>query len=238
MMMTGTGVDVAIAQSTELNAKDIAERLEEEIVFGYLHARERLIEDELCARFHVTRHVVRQALTELQAMGLIERRRNIGAFVKFLTDKEVMDLYVVRDVLEVSAARQIDFPVSKSRLDALTDIQRRHDHAAESGDLRAAFHANIVFHQALFALTDNPVLAGAIEDFARRTHAIRFLSMTDPHFLQKARNDHWKMINALQNEDRDSLISLCRDHLLPSRDAYLAQSRRRGGLVSAKVNIL
>ena len=37
--------------------------LEEEIVLGVLHPRERLVEDELMARFSTKRHVVRQAVT-------------------------------------------------------------------------------------------------------------------------------------------------------------------------------
>lgn len=228
--MTNANIVTGIVEHAGLSVNDIVERLEEDIVFGYLHPRERLIEDELCMRFDTTRHVVRQALAELEVMGLIERRRNIGALVRALTDKEVKDLYVVRDILETSAIEQIVFPVSKQRLKVLIDTQRRHDHAADVGDLRAAFRENIAFHQTLFALTDNPVLCDTIEDFARRAHAVRFLSMIEPRFLQKARDDHWNMIEALRAQDREALIFLCRDHLLPSRDAYLGQYRQRAGL--------
>ena len=56
--------------------------LEEEIVLGFLHPRERLVEDELLARFGLKRHVVRQVLIELEQMGLVERKRNVGALVK------------------------------------------------------------------------------------------------------------------------------------------------------------
>ena len=37
------------------------------------------------------------------------------------------------------------------------------------------------------------------------------------------------MIHALRDGDRDALMALCRDHLLPSRDAYLASERARLG---------
>jgi len=39
--------------------------LEEEIVLGFLHPRERLVEDDLLERFGLKRHVVRQVLVEL-----------------------------------------------------------------------------------------------------------------------------------------------------------------------------
>lgn len=222
-----TSPPASAPMDNEIPVDQIVDLLEEDIVFGYLHPRERLIEDDLCSRFNTTRHMVRQALNELENTGLIERRRNVGAFVRAYTEKEVIDLYVVRDTLEASAAQRIVFPVSAERLQRLIDIQGQHDRAAESDDLRAAFRANIAFHQVLFALTDNPILSGAIDDFARRAHVVRFLSMADARFLQKARDDHWKIIHALQEQDRDSLVTMCRSHLVPSRDAYLEQNRRR-----------
>ncbi|MCP3055496.1 GntR family transcriptional regulator, partial [Aurantimonas sp. LRZ36] len=61
---------------------EIAAALEEEIVFGRLHPRERLIEEELASRFEAKRHIVRQALVELERLGLVERVRNRGAVVR------------------------------------------------------------------------------------------------------------------------------------------------------------
>ncbi len=219
----------ADGETQELTAEQIVDILEEDIVFGYLHPRERLIEDDLRARFKATRHAVRQALADLEHMGLVERRKNIGALVKSYTKKEVMNLYAVREILETSGAQQIIMPVLQEGLDILIDIQRRHDEAIDTQNMRAAFRANIAFHQALFRLTDNPMLSSVIEDFARRAHVIRFLSMAVPHYLEKARSDHWKIIRALQSQDREALVNVCRDHILPSRDAYLAQYQTRNG---------
>jgi DNA-binding GntR family transcriptional regulator len=35
------------------------------------------------------------------------------------------------------------------------------------------------------------------------------------------------MIQALRDGDRNALMTICRDHLLPSRDAYLASEQMR-----------
>ena len=209
--------------------RQVVEALEEDIVFGYLHPRERLVEDELRARFNLKRHVVRQVLQELEQMGLIERKKNIGALVKSYSVKEVIDLYTARDILETNCARQIAFPVVPEKLDALVAIQKQHDAAVSESDLRSAFRANIAFHKALFALSDNAALTEMIEFAAQRAHTIRSLSMIFPHFLEKARRDHWAMIEALREGDQERLVALCRDHLLPSRDAYIEQHRRRAG---------
>jgi DNA-binding GntR family transcriptional regulator len=207
--------------------RQVVETLEEDIVFGYLHPRERLVEDDLRARFNLKRHVVRQVLQELEQMGLIERKKNIGALVKSYTVKEVIDLYTVREILETNCVRHIPFPVAAEKLNELVAVQQQHDVAVAEANLRSAFRANIAFHKALFALSDNTALTEMIEVAAQRAHTIRSLSMIFPHFLEKARLDHWGMIEALRDCDRERLVALCRDHLIPSRDAYIEQHRRR-----------
>lgn len=213
--------------------RQVVEALEEDIVFGYLHPRERLVEDDLRERFNLKRHVVRQVLAELEQMGLIERKKNVGAIVKSYTVKEVIDLYTTREILETNCVRNIAFPVAQDKLDALIAIQREHDDAAAHSDLRKAFRTNLAFHKAVFELSDNAVLTELIELAAQRAHTIRSLSMVSPHFLEKARRDHWAMIEALQNNDRERLVALSSDHLVPSREAYIEQQMRRAGLVPA-----
>jgi DNA-binding GntR family transcriptional regulator len=208
----------------------VANTLEELIVLGLLHPRERLVEDDLCERYAIKRHVARQVLNELELRGLVERRKNIGALVKSYTPREVSELYAVRELLETHAVRSIAFPVEAPRLDELRTIQQEHDAAAAAGDLRRVFRANIAFHHAFFALAQNQVLTEAILEYERRTHAIRSASVVFPQYLARAQAEHHQMIEALQRGDRDALIQLSQAHLVPSRDAYLeAHHRRQAG---------
>jgi DNA-binding GntR family transcriptional regulator len=50
--------------------------------------------------------------------------------------------------------------------------------------------------------------------------------MVNPQTLEKVRRDHHAIIEALRQCDQERLVALCRDHLLPSRDAYMEQQRR------------
>lgn len=199
----------------------LADLLEEEIVIGARFPRERLVEDELMARFDAKRHVVRQALQVLEGRGLVERKRNAGACVRSFTAKEVKDLYVLRDLLEVSCAELIALPVDPGRLEQLTGIQQRHDAAVEAHDLRGVVMENKAFHRELFALSENDVLVEAINNYARMAHAIRSVTVTSPESLRRSQEEHWQMISALREQDTGLLADTCRAHLVPSRDAYL-----------------
>ncbi|AGW94255.1 GntR family transcriptional regulator [Cupriavidus sp. DF5525] len=214
---------------TEAGAMQQAvDTLEEDIVFGRLHPRERLTEDDLMARFDLKRHVVRQVLAGLEAIGVVERKRNVGAVVRAFSEREVLELYALREVLECHAAALIPLPVPAARLSPLVAVQKQHDAAVAAGNARAVFRINQAFHRELFALTDNAVLQQAIGDYARRTHPIRFGTLAAAAYRERARQEHWAMIEALKTGDRDALMTLCRRHLLPSRDAYLAAEQARG----------
>lgn len=212
-----------VSEEVVWSLDDIVDALEEDIVFGFLSPNERLVEDALCSRFDATRHTIRSALSKLEKAGLIVRKRHIGARVKAYSVEEVMEIYDVRHLLETQAAKEIKFPVPEERLNELIMIQKEHDRAAAEKNIRAGFKVNIIFHQKFFGLANNRVLLELIEDLALRAHAIRFRSMVVPSSLERARQEHWKMIEALKNVDREGLIKLCNEHLVPSRDRYLEQ---------------
>ena len=102
----------------------IATRLEEDIVLGRRHPRERLIEQDLCDRFNTHRGDVRLALYELEKKGIVQRIRNRGAIVRDLTPREVMEIYAVREEVEVMAVRILPFPVAANDLSKLDKFRR------------------------------------------------------------------------------------------------------------------
>ena len=214
------------AQTTE-RVRSIAAMLEEEIVLGWLLPRERLVEEELAERLAVKRHVVREALADLERVGLVERIPNRGAVVKLLDPVEVRQIYSVREALETLAAEQIPLPASALVLEQLRALQQRHAAAVEGGDARAAFRANMQFHETLFGACGNPHLVELIQGLAQKVHGARSITAASPQHLQLARDEHAAMVEALAAGDRDRLVALCRRHLGPSRDAYTAAIEAR-----------
>src|SRR5450631_1741667 len=105
---------MTISPAREPAAANIAKSIEEDIVLGRRHPRERLIEQDLCGLFHTHRGDVRSALFELEQKGLVERIPNRGAMVRGLTPSEVQEIYAVREELEVMAVRIIPFPVASA----------------------------------------------------------------------------------------------------------------------------
>jgi DNA-binding GntR family transcriptional regulator len=219
----------ARAPAAIIIAKTIEKSIEEDIVLGRRLPRERLIEQDLCNLFRTHRGDVRLALFELEKKGLVERIPNRGAMVRGLTPSEVKEIYAVREELEVMAVRIIPFPVGEADIERLEELQRRHTAAVAAGDLLTVFYSNLSFHQVLFGLCGNACLIETIELLAQKVYGIRFYANAFPEPLDRARQDHLDMIQALRAARRDELIALTRRHLKPSPEAYIKVYERRFG---------
>ena len=82
-----------------------------DILRGEYAPGQRLIEADLCARYGTSRFIVRSALQELSAQGLVEFQRNRGARVREISLGEAIEITEVRKLLEgpqaARAARRV-----------------------------------------------------------------------------------------------------------------------------------
>lgn len=208
---------------------DLVRDLGEDIVFGVFHPKERLTEEDLMARFGVKRHLVREVLTQLDSMGLVVRVPNRGAYVRELAPEEVIEIYEVREILEVAAALRTPLPAPKEVLAVLKEVQNQHSEAIATHDLRSVFRLNIQFHRHQFSACQNAKLAQSILEYAQQAHLIRAIKYAEPGHLQKVERDHRRIINAMEGKNRDALVEVVRNHLPASRDAYLRAYALRHG---------
>jgi DNA-binding GntR family transcriptional regulator len=199
----------------------LVKSLEHDIIFGRLHPRERLIEDELMARFKVKRHTVRSALDRLEQMGIIQRQKNRGASVRNFSIEEVECIYEMRELLQQFAAYKIPLPASPDLIQELEEIHAAHSAAVAANDLSTVYDLNNRFHDTLFSACGNPYLVETINYLSWMAHNIRSYRIGDPANLERARQEHQLMITALKKGDRPTLVQLCIDHIIPSKEAYI-----------------
>lgn len=216
---------------------DIVQCLEEEIALGVLRPRERLVEDDLLARFDVKRHVVRQALVELELMGMVTRRPNRGAVVRDFTIDEVEQIYFVREVLERAAVEVMPLPVDPQVVKAMERLHTQHCAAVRAGRLRDVFRLNLVFHQTFFEACGNGPLTEAISQFAFKAHAIQSYTIADPTLLARVCKEHAQFLKLTRGTDRQALVELVAKHKQPAKIAYIKASRRIAGQNEGSTNV-
>jgi DNA-binding GntR family transcriptional regulator len=110
-------------------ADEIAFRLQAGILNGLYPPGTHLLQDELCARFGVSRTPVREALRKLQAQHLVVVVPNRGAKVRVPSREELIEVYTVRAELEGFASELAAGLAGRDTLAALDAAQARIDEA-------------------------------------------------------------------------------------------------------------
>jgi DNA-binding GntR family transcriptional regulator len=140
----------------------VTEALRAAILTGEYAPRQRLVEIDLCERFGTSRFILRAALQELSAQGLVEFQRNRGARVREVSLDEAIEITEVRILLEGHLAARAAERVSRADIAMLRDIIK---------DMRAA-----VGKSELLAYSDlNARLHAAVRDIAAHETASRLL---------------------------------------------------------------
>ncbi|MEV4630987.1 GntR family transcriptional regulator [Micromonospora sp. NPDC049523] len=143
-------------------------RLSREILSGKSDPGQRLVEEQLTRRLGISRAPLREALRLLAQQGLVEHVPRRGARVATLSDRDVAELYAVRDVLERHAVESA-LPVAQdSDLGGLRDAIERMREATRNDDRLGVAEAHRAFHVAVVALAGNRQLTVIYESILVR----------------------------------------------------------------------
>jgi DNA-binding GntR family transcriptional regulator len=158
--VTEVAVPQAGGELTSLSLVELAvARLKHEILSGAADPGERLVEEQLTRRLGISRAPLREALRLLAEQGLVEHTPRRGSRVATLSDRDVHELYAVRDVLErhaVTTSLPVADPVELDGMRAALAVMRR---AAVGGDRLAIADAHRGFHVSLATLAGNRQLS-------------------------------------------------------------------------------
>ena len=112
----------------------VHERLREQILSGKLEPGAELAEVALSEQLGVSRGPIREALGRLASEGLVTVRPRRGAVVRSLSKEEFLELYQVREALEMMAVR---LAVPRLRQEDFEELQRLNETMARHAE-RAA----------------------------------------------------------------------------------------------------
>jgi len=137
----------------------VLEALRASILSGHLSSGERLVEVALARELGISRGPLREAMALLEKDGLIVNIPRRGRYVVEFTTKAVDEHYGLRKVLETYAVELVIAKTNPGKIRALERAVRLVREAAEAGDpLRMAL-ADLAFHDTLYQLTDDALLA-------------------------------------------------------------------------------
>lgn len=206
-------------------AESIAAELRQLMAKGALPPGIHLRQEELAARFNVSRSPVREALGLLVAEGSVRRDRNRGFFISSLDSREMEQLYLLRRLIETEVLRTIRWPELKE-LERLDHLLGEVIQSADAEDYSQYAIHHRALHFAVFDLSAQHVFVKTAKDLWDSTDRYRALIVPE---LRDVGNDENKMLDALRSQDRNRLL----DHFEKSRlqiEAMLRRTLARRGL--------
>lgn len=210
------------AVAVELFAPSLVEaatrRLRDEILSGALLPGERLIEEQICQRFSISRAPVREALRLLAQQGLVEHLPRRGARVTTWSAEDVRQLFEVRAVLERHAVlTALPLPPGAG-VDPLREVRRhleRMRSAQAAGDELAKDDAHRDFHAAIVALAGNRQLDLALEPVLlklQRPMAVNLRREASRLGPDEGLRRHEELVRALETNDPEVVLRALHDH--------------------------
>lgn len=187
----------------------VRDALRTRIFEGHYAPGTRLVERDLAAEFNVSRLPIREALRMLRQEGLIRDRAARGMEVAGLSDKDVEDLFDVRESLEVLACRLAAVRATPEDLKYLEGLLEEADRCLAKGSIMEAHRANSEFHDAITGIANNGFLRSALEPLQGRMHWL-FRHVSDlPELIQ----EHRELYAAIASGDPDRAASQSASHI-------------------------
>ncbi len=121
---------------------------------------ERLREIDLAKQIGLSRTPIREALSRLEAEGLVAHDATRGVVVAELDYSMVTELYYMREVLEGTAARLAAQHASDVEISILSDLCQQYE--AALGDEAALTASNRRFHETLYRCSHNRYLLNMV----------------------------------------------------------------------------
>ena len=216
--------EVASASHRQVFREEIRNAIREAIFSGELNPGDRIIETYWAKELGVSQGPVREAIRDLEAMGLVETVPFKGSRVRTLTEKDVRDNYSVRICLESKSIRdaitQLDDEQMAELTERLRSILHEMDDCANRGDLRQFTDCDTAFHRAIIGATGNQVLRKLWEQCNMRNW-FRFSALTDAKSLRQLQSGHQQILEAICARDIKTATSTLENHLTGLMDSFI-----------------
>ena len=192
---------------------EIAALVRDMIVRGELEPGARVPEQQLCARFGVSRTPLREALKVLASEGLLTLLPHRGATVAKVTPREIEELFPIMGALEALAGELACRRATEAEIAGIRDLHARMAECHAAGDRSGYARHNEAIHDAIFAAAGNAELAHLYAQLMVRIRRVRFVARMSPARWREAVEDHAAILAALEARDGAALAAVLRAHV-------------------------
>lgn len=205
------GQDDSMMLQRDTLPMQVLNKLMDWIMDGKLKMGEKLNTEELARQLGVSRMPIREALKSLEKMGLAESIPYVGVKLVSLEQEDVLQIYLMRQMLEPLAAGEACKRITEEQIQELEEIHKEYIPIVEADEIDAKklYLQNRKFHFAIYSISGMDRVCAVIESlwdtlsFFKLIYGRDVIKNTDGAKNMIA--EHQGYIDALKDRDAERL---------------------------------
>jgi DNA-binding GntR family transcriptional regulator len=214
--------------TTKLDRQSLREqilaRIRSEIMAGELEQDEIYSARTLAARFGVSSTPVREAMMDLEGIGLVTPVPNRGFRVVPVRDGDIREIAELRTMLEVPLVGKAALGATASEVEHLNTLVDRLDDELEREDIVGFLETDRELHIAyaqLSRISRAPALVALLRDQVRVSAVPELVRV---HALDRAVADHRDIVRAISERNSDVAMKTLAEHLHASVETLVGRT--------------
>lgn len=197
-----------------------------QIIAGVYPPGETILETKLADELGVSRTPVREAIWLLEVEGLVEVAAKKGAVVLGISDKDVSDIFAMRQLLEALAARWAASRLTDDEIKELQKICDLSEFYAQKRNMEELAELDNRFHQLIYEASGSRMLNMTLSNLHKYVLQARLHSInTDNRFSQSV-TEHLTLLEAFRNRDPEAAEKAMTNHVNMAYSNILSHAGR------------
>jgi DNA-binding GntR family transcriptional regulator len=207
----------------------VTEAVRNAIYAGKLRPGDPLLELQLAKDFQVSQTSVREALIQLEQLGLVRRVANKGTFVTELSPEQVRDRLEVRAKLECMAALRAAPRITAFDVSKLHELADRIAATTSRKEFFSAAQNDLEFHRTLWRISKSETLYQVLDQIAAPLFAfISIMRSSRNGAVPVVLHSHHDIVTAVEAGDPEVIQSSIENHFADSYDQFVAPESTSG----------
>ncbi|MCY1254151.1 HTH-type transcriptional repressor RspR [compost metagenome] len=211
--------DLFIKRDMTTLRQQVTARLRDAIVAGALAPGQRLVERELCENLGVSRPLVREALQQLEAEGLVNLVPHKGPVVATISAEESQQIYAVRAYLEACVGEGFARNASEAQIERLRGALRFLATPEASMNTDALVNGKNEFYAILMEGSGNKIASQMLTQLNNRITLLRRVSLGRSGRLAESLKELDAVVVAIEKRDAEATRKLCFEHVISAARA-------------------
>jgi DNA-binding GntR family transcriptional regulator len=199
----------------------VGESLRAAIVSGELTAGELYSVHDLAGTLGVSRTPVREALIQLASKGMVQFERNRGVRILETTAHDLEEVFELRLLLEVPAARLAVARIDHAGIASLEELLRQMGRAADEDSEQSLMAHDRRFHRLILEAAGNHRLAAFVDSLRDMVLTRGVSTAGASRSLRAIADEHVAILERIKAGDADGAADAMRAHVLHTAQLLL-----------------